>query len=514
MLIRHDQIYLDAGGETTDGLLVRNGAIRATGDRAAELRESGERVVEPEAKCLFPGLTDAHCHLWGLGRRAGSVDVSETDSRGEVLERLRDVSVDELPAGWVLGRGWDENRWSDPARDWRTDLDDLFPETPVCLHRVDRHAVAVNGEALRRAGIDRDSEATSGGRIARDDEGRATGLLIDDAMDRILDAVPDPDVEEDRRMFREAAERYLEYGVTCAHIARARVDRIRMVQSLHEHGELPLRLYVLAGGRDEDLPEFLAEGPRYGPDAEFACRGVKFFADGALGSRGALLMGEYADGSGGLPVTGADELRRRAKELLESGWQVAVHAIGDRANRNVLDAYEAASPEARDELRPRVEHAQMVTEADRKRFGDLSTVASIQPIHMYSDAAWADEALDTDQLDRLFPWCSLRRQTTLAAGSDFPIEDPNPWHGLATAVSRRAADGGVFRPDQALERSEALGAYTTGPAYAAHWEGRLGRLRPGYAADVIALDRDPFDASADELWETEVLATWLGGERR
>lgn len=513
MLIRHDRIYLDASAETTGALLVRDGAVRAVGDRADALRDSGERVVEPEAECLFPGLTDAHCHLWGLGRRAGSVDLSDTDSWGDVLERLDGVSADDLPAGWVLGRGWDEHRWSGPAPDWRADLDELFPETPVCLHRVDRHAVAVNGEALRRAGIDRRSEAASGGRIVRDEKGRATGLLIDDAMDRMLDAVPDPDVDEDRRMFREAARQYLDYGITCAHIARARVDRIRMVESLHENGELPIRLYVLAEGRDDALPELLDEGPRYGPEAEFACRGVKFFADGALGSRGALLLGTYADGSSGLSVTGAEELQRRAPELLESGWQVGVHAIGDRANRHVLDAYEAADREAREALRPRVEHAQMVTDADCQRFGALSAIASIQPIHMYSDAAWADEALDADQLDRLFPWRRLQSETTLAAGSDFPIEDPNPWHGLATAVSRRAADGDRFRPDQALERSEALAAYTTGPARAAHWEDRLGRLRPGYAADAVALDRDPFRASPEELWETEVLATWLDGER-
>jgi len=512
MLIRHETIYLDATGERTDALLIRDGEVRATGDAARSERTSDERVVRPEGVCLFPGLADAHCHLWGLGRRAGSLRFDDAPSWSAVLDDLSEVSTDDLPAGWILGRGWDEHRWPGDEPNWRDDLDELFPDTPVCLHRVDRHAVVVNSEALRRADLPPETGVSAGGRIARDDEGRATGRLVDDAMDFVLETIPPPDLDEDRRMFREAADRYLNYGITCAHVARSEVDRIRMVESLHDAGDLPLRLYVLAEGRDDDLPELLREGPRPDPRAEFACRGVKFFADGALGSRGALLLDSYRDGTSGLTVTDPEELRRRGTELLGAGWQVAVHAIGDRATRNVLDAYAAADAADRERLRPRIEHAQMATDSDCVRAGELSTIASIQPIHMYSDATWADEALAEHQLERLFPWRNLQDRTTLAAGSDFPIEDPNPWHGLATAVSRRDADGELFRPDQSLTRSEALAAYTIGPARAAHWEHRLGRLRPGFAADIIALDRDPFDATADELWETDVLETWLDGK--
>jgi hypothetical protein len=342
----------------------------------------------------------------------------------------------------------------------------------------------------------------------RDADGRLTGLLVDEAMDPVLEAIPPSDRAEDRRMFRRAADRFLDYGVTCVHIARTEVDRLEMVRRMHADGELPLRMYLLIDGEDDDLPEVLAEGPTHDPAAELSVGGVKYFADGALGSGGALLEGSYADGESGLAVTSAEALREHAVELMEAGWQMAVHAIGDRAARRVLDAYAAVDPAVRDEVRPRLEHAQMLTDADCARIGELSCVASIQPIHMYSDAAWADEVLDAEQLDRLFRWRELADRTVLAAGSDFPIEDPNPWHGIATALSRRDAAGRVFRGGQALTRSQILAAYTTGPAHAAHWEEKLGRLDPGFVADVIALDRDPFVEAPDSIWDTEVVGMW------
>ncbi|MFB6375200.1 MAG: amidohydrolase [Bradymonadaceae bacterium] len=513
MLLIHDTIYLDATGATTDALLIRDGEVVAIGDEAREERRGDERVVEPEAACLFPGLADAHCHLWGLGRRAGSRELSEADSWSEALEMFEEIEVDELPAGWVLGRRWSEKAWPDVGAattyDWRSDLDRLFPDTPVCLHRVDHHAVLVNSEALRRAGYtDGAGEASDSGRAVREADGRLTGLLVDEAMDPVLEAIPPAGREEDRRMFFEAARQYRKFGITCAHIARAEIDRVEMVRDLHEAGDLPLRMYVLADGEDERLPDLLEEGPHRDPSAAFACRGVKFFADGALGSGGALLFDSYADGSSGLEVTAPETLREKAVALMDEGWQVACHAIGDRAVHHVLDAYAAADPDRRERLRPRLEHAQMMVAEDCGRIGELSTIASIQPIHMYSDAAWADEVLSDRQLDRLFRWKTLEAQTTLAGGSDFPIEDPNPWHGIATAISRRHAGGGRFRPDEGLGRQQALAAYTSGAAYAAHWEDRVGQLRRGFVGDVIALDRDPFVEEPESIWETDVLRVW------
>jgi predicted amidohydrolase YtcJ len=331
-------------------------------------------------------------------------------------------------------------------------------------------------------------------------------------MEPVLEAIPDPDEAEDRRMFEEAAEHFRQMGIASAHLAKADVERLEMLQRMHRDGELPLRLYVMADGGDAAIESHLDGGPRHDDDAWLSMRAIKHFADGALGSGGALLMESDREGNRGLEVTPPDDLCRRAERLAEGGWQMAVHAIGDRAARNVLDAFESIPSTSRERLRPRLEHAQMLTEPDRARLSELSAIASIQPIHLRSDAAWADDRLHDSQLDRLFPWPDLSDHAVLAAGSDYPIEDPNPWHGVATALTRRTADGRRFQPERALSRSSILAAYTTGAAHAAHWEDELGRLDPGFAADVVALDCDPLRAAPEAIWSTEVLETWIAGE--
>jgi hypothetical protein len=226
-----------------------------------------------------------------------------------------------------------------------------------------------------------------------------------------------------------------------------------------------------------------------------------------------LLLDGYPDGSSGVSIIEPDALAARARTLSAKGWQVATHAIGDLGARHVLDAYETIPEAQRNDLRPRLEHAQMLHDDDLGRLSELGVIASIQPIHMRSDVAWADRVLPEAQLRRLFRWGDLATHTALAAGSDYPIEDPNPWHGIATAMSRRDARGRGFHPEQALTVEGALAAYTTGAAYAAHTEGQSGQLRPGFDADVIALDRDPFESTPDEIWETEVLEVWIDGAR-
>ncbi len=515
MLIRHPRIYLDATGRSSDALLVEGGRVVATGDKARQQHDDGP-VVDPEAACLFPALADAHCHLWGLGRRAGALELHDAPDAEAVLERVRNIRPDTLPTEWILGRGWDDHDWSRGARLTRADLDEVWPNRPVCLHRVDNHAVVVNSEALRRAGLPTSPDASfkcgEEGEFERHTDGSPTGLLVDGALEPILEAIPDPDLEEDRRMFEEAAERYRQFGIASAHLAKADIDRLDMLQAMKQRGELPLRLYVMADGSGGGLESLLARGPEHDDDAWLSMRAVKHFADGALGSGGALLLEPDREGHRGLEVTSAEALRRHAEALVESGWQMAVHAIGDRAARHVLDAFERTDAVSRREVRPRLEHAQMLTEADCARLDDLSTIASIQPIHLRSDATWAAQRLHEPQLDRLFPWRALSEHAVLAAGSDFPIEDPNPWHGIATALSRRDADGRTFRGEKTFSREEILAAYTTGAAHAAHWEDDLGRLGLGYRADIITLDRDPLRASPASLWDTEVESMWIDGE--
>jgi predicted amidohydrolase YtcJ len=530
LLIEHPQIYLDAQGRATDALLVRQGRVVATGAQARRLHEPGEERVEPAGACLFPALADAHCHLWGVGMRAGSVDLGGSNSPREVYDRLqssRASQTDASPSGWVLGHSWDEYRWSGGDEGsqktlHRRELDAIFPDTPVCLHRIDRHAIACNSEALRRASIGDDYSLAGVGCARRDVDGALTGVLVDRAMMPVFAAIPAASEAEDRRLFEESARILRSHGIASAHMALAGVARLPMLRAMAAAGELPIRVMAMVDGADANLADALAVGPVHDAEAWLTVATIKFFADGALGSMGAHLLEPYPDGTLGLVMHNPDELAASVAELIEAGWQVAVHAIGDAAARSVLDAFAVASPAMRREVRPRLEHAQMLTARDCRRLGELSTIASIQPIHLRSDATWAPNILGQTQLERLFPWRELLENSivgrpphampSLAAGSDYPIDDPNPWHGIATAMTRRTAAGDAFFPDKALTLHEILHAYTAGAAHAAHWESHLGKLDEGFVADIIALSRDPFDATPDEIWDMQVLRMWMGGE--
>lgn len=497
MLIRHPTIYLDHTGASTHALLVREGRIAAVGDDAIHGAESTDEVIRPDATCLFPALGDAHVHLWGLGLRAGTVDLRGLGA-DEALDRLADAVPQT--EGWVFGINLDEHNFEDGRRITRRDLDELFPDHPVCIHRVDRHAMWVNSAALERADFRQNWEFSDGGRIERDEHGEPTGYLVDAAMEPIADAIPAPGLAEDRRVFFESARKFRNFGVAFCTVARSSTTHLSMLSELADSDQLPLAIDVLIDGMDDGLDEWVERGPRIGDDLRVA--GIKFYADGALGSAGAHLLSEYKSGGKGVKIHPEGFLRRRIPELMDSGWQIAVHAIGDAACREVLDAFEATDADDRRRLRPRVEHAQMVAPKDCPRFAELDVIASIQPIHLRSDAPWAPQMLDGEQLDRLFPWRRLL-PAPLAGGSDYPIDDPNPWHGIATAMTRRGADGEPFRPDQALDRREALSLYTAGAAYASHRESDLGALHPGFRAACIALDTDPFQAAPDDIRATE-----------
>jgi predicted amidohydrolase YtcJ len=519
MLVLHPRIYLAADGRTTDALLVRDGEVVAIGEQAR--REANEvEVVEPRGACVFPALADAHVHLWGLGLRAGTISLRGAESTEEVYRILRTEGLpasgrrsisSSLPAGkeWVLGNDWDQHTWSDADALDIDVLDEMFGDTPVILRRVDQHALWVNSAALKQADITEGWDPP-GGHVGRRDDGRLSGLLVDDAMDPVLEAVGEPTVDEDREVFIESCEMLRSYGIASAHIAWMPLDRIQMLQELHETGELPIRVHTFLDAGDPGIEDVLERGPC--GDRWLSIRGIKFFADGAMGSHGAHLLDGYPDGSSGLVLEDPEDLRRRSADYAARGYQVAVHAIGDAGARDVLDAFAAMDPADRAATRPRMEHAQMVTAEDCRRFGELGVVASIQPSHLRSDAAWVDEILSADQLERLFPWRRLADHAPiLAAGSDYPIEDPNPWHGIATAVTRRDAKGRAFRAEQALTRQEILTAYTEGAAHAARWKG-LGRLDPGYRADFAVLDRDPLTCAKDELWDVQVRSLWVDGE--
>ena len=514
MLIHHPRIYLDDQGHHTHALFCQGGRVLATGQEALELAEQNPaaaavRLGLEDAACLFPALTDAHLHLWDLGQRRGLLDLKGQKSLKSLCQHLKRAAP--TPSGWVMGHGWDQHDWPDwDARSLAT-LDALFPHTPVCLHRLDYHAVWANSVAMKHAGISLQNPApVAGGHIELDPTtGTPTGILVDMAAHLVTECIPEPSDAENQDVLGQNAAMLHAHGVSCGHMAWMRARDLDWLQNWRAQGTLPLRIYCMVEARDAG-----PLAPFHDPTAWCSARCIKYFADGAMGSKGALLHEPYlGEDHRGLAVIPAVELAAEIPSLMSRGFQVAVHAIGDLGATGVLDAFAMADPEARAAVRPRLEHAQIMRHDDIERLGDLGVLASIQPIHLRSDAPWAARVLRPHQLDRLFQWRTLARHAHLAGGSDFPIDDPNPWHGIATAISRQGSDGRPFHPQHALTRQEALALYLSGPAWAAHWEGDLGALRPGFCADFTALGADPFHCSLEELWGMEVRATWIGGKK-
>lgn len=523
VLVLHPRIYLDALGNTTTALLVSDGKILATGEHARAI--GAPRTVRPDGFALFPALADAHVHLWHLGMRSGLLDLRHAPSPSKMLTRVAAArDMPRPPSGWIQGHGWDEHAWNKGAADApfhparvRASLDELFPHTPVCLYRVDYHACLANGEALRRAEIDATTHI-DGGKIDRDPStGSPTGLLIDAAMERLTSCIPGETEKELEQVFSQKASLLKGFGVSCAHMAWTSGAGLSMARRLYESGRLPLRIFCMIDCDDAQIDTILAEGPILDEHAWFSASCIKYFADGAMGSRGALMMEDYLlrDEDRGRPHRGLavvprsrliEEIPRRVRQ----GFSIATHAIGDQAARDVLDAYALArAEEARVLLR--LEHAQIMHDDDIARLREHDVIASVQPIHMYSDSPWAHTVLSSHQLERLYNWRRLHDSVLVAGGSDYPIDDPNPWHGIATFIWRKNAEGEIWRPEQCLSRTEALACYTTNAAHAAGWGYQLGKLLPGYAADIVSLSKDPLVCSLQELWDMQAELWMMGG---
>jgi predicted amidohydrolase YtcJ len=517
-------LAFDGEVERAAALAVSDGRVLATGTREEILALAGagtRTLALPEGAVAVPGLIDAHAHLLGLGLQLSQLDLAGAGSEGEVVDRAR-AHAAGLPQGaWVEGRGWDQNDWAIPSFPGHETLTDALPDHPAFLVRIDGHAAWVNARALEAAGISAATPDPAGGRILRDPETMApTGILVDSAVELVRDLIPAPTVEEREALLLKAQAACHRVGLTGMHEAGVGADTLQAFRNLEDTGRLRLRVHAMLGYGEVNLAPFLAAGPIEGP--WLAVRSVKAYMDGALGSRGAALLEAYSDegGNQGLITADMPDLLRTTMHAFEAGFQVCIHAIGDRANRLALDLFADALARTGAEaeaVRPRIEHAQVLSTADIGRFADLGVVASMQPTHCTSDMDWADERLGPERLDGAYAWRSvLESGALLAFGSDFPVERPHPLEGVYAAVTRQHRDGtpeGGFRPRQRLTVAEALAAFTTGAARAAFEEERLGRLRPGYAADLVVLGADPTAAgSPADLLETAVLLTMVGGE--
>jgi predicted amidohydrolase YtcJ len=517
--------YTNAGDELElhqfEALAVRDGRIVETGS-SDDLRSrySGLRHIDGEGKTLIPGLIDAHAHVMGLGFQQLDVNVQGIDSLEETLEVIREYAEANPDLEWIRGRGWNQVLWEENEFPTAEDLDSVVPDRPVYLTRVDGHAAWANTRAMEIAEITRDTPDTQGGVIIRDDNGDATGIFVDATMRYITRHIPERNEEETRRAFELALDEMARHGITSVHDARTDLPTWELYKEFADNGDLLTRIYAMIAGTGDTFDAMAADGPveSYANDL-LALRSVKISSDGALGSRGAAMIEHYHDDPGnyGLLFYSQDELNEMLLKGASQGFQMNIHAIGDAANRQVLDGFQYVEEQLGNQaqMRHRIEHAQIVHPDDIPRFVDLNLVASMQPTHATSDMNMAEDRVGAERMEGAYAWQTFLDQgTVIAGGSDFPVENLNPFYGLYSAVTRQDHSGmppGGWYSEHRLSREEALRIFTHDAAYGGHQENVIGTLEPGKWADFIIIDRDIFEVDASEIWQTEVLQTWVGG---
>jgi predicted amidohydrolase YtcJ len=512
---------IDAQGklEHFSGLLIgRDGRVAKVLHEGDVRPERPEYRLDGQHRTLLPGLIDAHGHVSGLGFQALSLDLTETNSLEEAQHKLQRYAADhETP--WIRGGGWNQEKWKLGRFPTAADLDPFTGDRPALLERVDGHAILANSAALKASGVTARTPDPADGRIERDAKGNPTGLFVDAARGLIEKAAPAPLPRERDAAMAKAQEILIADGVTATCDMGTSVEDWESIRRLGDSGRLRVRITSYGLGVDTALTVAGSQPTGWLYDGRLRMVGVKLFADGALGSRGAWLKQPYTDmpGTHGLQFMDDAKIKNLMSRAAMDGFQVAVHAIGDAANAQVLDAIEELSATYDGDRRWRIEHAQIVDPADLPRFATYHVVASMQPTHATSDHLMAIKRLGPGRLKGAYAWRTmLDNHVTLAFGSDYPVEDPNPFPGMADAVTREDAAGdppGGFLPDQKITLTEALAAFTTGAAFAAKAEDRIGSLEPGHYADFILLDRDPFQVDTHALRETKVLETWIGGVR-
>jgi predicted amidohydrolase YtcJ len=525
-----DLIVVNANVYTVDehvphanAFAVMDGRFVAVGDSLEIVsRFVAPTVLDAAGRTVVPGLIDSHGHLVNHGFIRMNVDLRGTTSIAEVVSLLRERES-TLPDGeWLRGRGWDQNDWAEKRFPTRGDVDPIFPDRPVWLERVDGHASLLNSAALAEMEIDMDGRTPDpvGGRIVRDAAGVATGLLIDSASDQVKDVAPEPSADLITQAIESAMVDASALGLTGVHEPGLELDTLNIYRRLVDEGKVTLRLYGMTEDLKSLFQQVCSDGPVDAYGDLLTVRAVKLYADGALGSRGASLLEDYSDDAGnrGLMRKSAAELRDAVMRTVECGLQPAVHAIGDDAVRVVLDIYEELG-QSRDlsVIRPRIEHAQIVSPTDIPRFQALGVIAAMQPTHATSDMYWAEERLGADRLAGAYAWKTLIDSGThVPFGSDFPVESVDPLKGFHAAITRQDADGypdGGWLPQERVSRVAALRGFTIEAAYAGFMENEVGSITEGKFADFVILDRDIMTIPAAAILDTRVSATFLGGQQ-
>jgi predicted amidohydrolase YtcJ len=511
-----------------EAVAVKAGRIVFVGSNRHATKSAGPntRVIDLHGRTMVAGLTDSHCHLSGIGFREMTLNLEGTASLEEFLARVKARIAEAKPGDWITGRGWIETFWNPPAFPTRLELDQIASENPIILTRADGHASVVNSAALKMAGIDKTTPNPFGGEISKDKQsGEPNGMLLDAAQELIRRHIPQRTAEDADRAILLGVNRCLELGWTQIQDAGGSFEDVARYQRLYGEGKIKLRIYQAVYGPGPSADRLLAEGPIIGAfDNRFTLRAIKVVADGALGSRGAALLEPYSDAqetSGYLTVK-EDALRPMLLEALRKGLQVETHAIGDRANRFILDEYERAlatvSPRQRKLPMPRwrIEHAQIVDAADILRFAKLGAIPSMQPSHAIGDLHFARSRLGLKRLAGAYAWQSFFKSgSVIAGGSDAPVERGEPMIEFYAAVARKDMKGFTgegWHPEQAVSRLQALKMFTLWPAYAAFEETIKGSIEPGKLADFTVLSADIMKIPVGEILKTHCVMTVIGGE--
>ena len=514
LLVYNGTIYtVDDNFSKAEAFAVNEGKFLEVGT-SEDLRNKYEfsEEVDAEGKAVYPGLIDAHAHFYGLGMQQQRVDLTGTKSFEEVVAKIVEFQQ-KNGVDFITGRGWDQNDWEVKEFPVKDTLDRLFPDTPVAITRIDGHAMLVNQAALDQANITTETKF-EGGDIEQKN-GELTGILVDNPMLLIEKITDNTDRDTKVESLMDAQEICLGYGLTTVDDAGIDREIIELMDSLNKSDKLKIRIYAMVSNTRENLDHYLSKGPY--KTERLNVRSVKFYGDGALGSRGAALKKEYSDRPNhfGALLSPVSEFKETAERIAKSEFQMNTHAIGDSANYLVLKTYDSLVGDSKDR-RWRVEHAQVIDSADFKYFSK-NIIPSVQPTHATSDMYWAEDRLGADRMQGAYAYKKLLDQAGIVAlGTDFPVEQVNPFLTFYASVDRQDTDNfpeGGFMKDQALSREETLKGMTIWAAFSNFEEDEKGSIEPGKFADFVILDRDIMEVEIDSVPDTKVISTFVNGEQ-
>ncbi|MBI2270947.1 MAG: amidohydrolase [Bacteroidetes bacterium] len=514
LVVHNGVVYtVDSVNTIVQSFAVKEGKIIALGtnDEVIGKYEAKEKV-DACGKAIYPGFYDAHCHFNGYGMSLKMVDLVGTKSFAEVVQRTVDFQKKNNGL-WITGRGWDQNDWGVKEFPTKDTLDKLFPNTPLILRRVDGHGALANQAAFDKAGVTVDSKISGG--IVEVKNGKLTGILIDNAIDLVEKAIPEPAVKQNFEAILAAQNNCFAVGLTTVDDAGLSKNIVMLIDSMHKSGDLKMRIYAMLTSNDENLDYYLQHGPY--KTERLNVSSFKFYADGALGSRGACLLQPYSDrpGQNGFLLKDISYYKEQAQKLFDKGFQMNTHCIGDSANRFILNVYGAVL-KGKNDKRWRIEHAQVINKEDFHLFKEYSIVPSVQATHCTSDMDWADERLGSERIKGAYAYKELLKQNGyIAGGSDFPVEDINPLFGFYSAITRMHQDGTPkegFQVENGLSREEALRSMTIWAARSNFEEYERGSLEPGKMADFVILEEDIMKIDSSKIYNVKVAGTYINGD--